>query len=103
MAERACQKALRNLGQPAGGFFATAAQLNHINEAMPGDTLEAEVRFFEINTNVCTFDIAVLNKSLGDTKIATGRNSYRLFVAAEDYQPQPMPEWLIPAIAEEAL
>ena len=103
LVERACQKALRSLGRPVGGFFATAAQLNHLNEAMPGDTLEAEVRFFEINTNACTFDIAVLNKSLGDTKIATGRSSYRLFVSTEDDQPQPMPEWLIPAIAEEAL
>ena len=104
LTERACQKALRNLGDcSAGGFFATASQLNHLNEAMPGDTLEAEVWIFEINTNVCTFDIAVINKSLSDTKIATGRNSYRLFVSTEDYEPQPMPEWLIPAIAEEVL
>ena len=103
LVEGACQKALRNLGKPLGGFFATATRLNHLNEAMPGDTLEAEVRIFEINTNACTFDIAVLNKSLGDTKIATGRNSYRLFVSTEDDEPQPMPEWLIPAIAEKAL
>ena len=104
LVERACQKALRNLGDClVGGFFATATRLNHLNEAMPGDTLEAEVLVFEINTNACIFDIAVVNKSLGDTKIATGRNSYRLFVLTGDYEPQPMPEWLIPAIAKEAL
>jgi enediyne polyketide synthase len=105
LAERACLKALRNLGGcPAGGFFATASRLDHLNEAMPGDTLEAEVWIFEINTASCTFDISVVNKSQGDMKIAAGRISYRLFVSVdENYEPQPMPEWLIPAIAEETL
>lgn len=105
LAERACLKALRDLGDcPARGFFAAVSRLDHLNEAMPGDTLEAEVRLFEINTASCAFDISVVNKSQGDMKIAAGRISYRLFVSTgEHYQPQPMPEWLIPAIAEEAL
>jgi enediyne polyketide synthase len=112
LVERACQKALRHMGTCPGGFFATAFQLDHLGEAMPGDTLEAEVRLAEVGATFCTFDLRLANQSHGGAKIAAGRARYRLFApvlsgvegsAAEDSQPQPMPEWLIPTPEEETL
>lgn len=102
LVERACQKALRQLGTCPGGFFATAFQLDHLGEAMPGDTLEAEVRLAEVGATFCTFDLTLMNQSHGGAKIATGRARYRLFAsAAEDSEPQPVPDWLIPTLVEE--
>lgn len=104
LAERACQKALRQMGRCAGGFFATSFQLDHLGEAMPGDTLEAEARLSEVGATFCAFDLALLNQAHGGAKIATGRARYRLFaLAAEDSEPQPMPEWLIPTRPEDTL
>jgi len=111
LAERACQKALRHMGTCPGGFFATDFQLDHLGEAMPGDTLEVEVRLAEVGALACTFDLSLANQSHGGAKIATGRARYRLFKpvlsgvegAAEDSQPQPMPDWLIPTPEEETL
>ncbi|MDD5033736.1 MAG: SDR family NAD(P)-dependent oxidoreductase [Methylococcaceae bacterium] len=109
LAERACQKSLRQMGNCPGGFFATAFQLDHLGEAMPGDRLEAEVRLSEVGATFCAFDMALVNQSQGGEKIAMGRSRYRLFApvrsdtegAVEDFAPQAMPEWLIPTHAEE--
>ena len=103
-AERACQKVLRRMGSCPGGFFATAFQLDHLGEAMPGDTLMAEVRLFEVGTTFCSFDLTLANQSHGGAKIATGRARYSLFTsAAEDCQPKLLPEWLLPTLLEETL
>jgi enediyne polyketide synthase len=104
LVERACQKALRHLGTCPGGFFATVFQLDHLGEAMPGDTLEAEVRLAEVGDRFCVFDLALMNRSHGGVKIATGHARYCLFAAAAaDSKPQPMPEWLIANSVEETL
>ena len=104
LVERACQKALRHLGSCPGGFFATAFQLDHLGEAMPGDTLEAVVRLAEVGATFCAFELSLLNQSHGGVKIATGLARYRLFAsAAQDSAPQSMPDWLIPTLAEEIL
>jgi len=112
LVERACHKALRHLGTCPGGFFATGLQLDHLGEAMPGDTLEADVRLIEVGAGFCAFDLSLVNQSHGGAKIATGHARYRLFApvqggvkesAAEDFAPQPMPEWLIPTLAEDIL
>jgi len=117
LVERACQKALRHLGScPHGGFFATAFQLDHLGEAMPGDTLEAEVRLAEVGLGFCSFDLVLLNQSHGGVTIATGRARYCLFApvpggiegpalsgveGAADAKPLPVPGWLIPTLVEE--
>lgn len=112
LVERACQKALRHMHDSPGGFFATTFQLDHLGEAMPGDTLEAVVRLAEVGETSCTFDLEIVNQSHGGTRIAMGLARYRLFapalggaegLATVDFLPQPMPEWLIPALAEETL
>jgi enediyne polyketide synthase len=97
LVERTCQKALRQLGTCSGGFYATTFRLDHLGEAMPHDTLEAEVRWAAVDATVATFDLALMNQSQGGTRIATGRARYRLFPSsAEDSQPQPLPAFLIP-------
>jgi enediyne polyketide synthase len=102
LVERACQKALRHLGRCLrGGFFATEFRLDHLGEAMPGDTLEAEARLAEAGPRFCRFDLALMNQSHGGATIATGRATYRLF--AVDSEPLPMPEWLMPAFIQEPL
>ncbi|MGR9109123.1 MAG: acyl-CoA thioesterase, partial [Gammaproteobacteria bacterium] len=107
LAERSCLKVLRGLGACSGGFFATTLQLDHLGEAMPGDTLEAEARLVEVGEHFCVFELSLVNRSRGDVKIATGRARYRLFESVpnneveEDFQSQPMPEWLRSAFAAE--
>jgi len=104
LVERACNKALRHMGTCTGGFFATAFHLDHLGEAMPGDTLEAKVRLAEVGATFCVFDLALVNQSHDGVKIAAGRARYRLFAsAAEGSAPQTMPEWLIPTLVEEIL
>jgi enediyne polyketide synthase len=106
LVERACRNALRQLGTPAGGFFATALQLDHRGEAMPGDLLEAEVRLSQVCADSCAFELALFNRSQGDSRIASGLARYRLFAPAAEAGaafsgPKPMPEWLLPHFAEE--
>lgn len=104
LAERTCQKALRQLAERAGmsdrdtPLFATALQLDHLGEAMPGDLLEAEVQLSQIAERSCCLDITLFNRSHGEAKIATGRARYRRFaIGAESGQPNEMPAWLLPS------
>lgn len=88
LAERACRRALHEMGTGPGGLFATAFRLDHLGEAMPGDTLEAIARLSVVGAKSCAFDIALLNQTKGGEKIATGQARYRLFAsAAEDAEP----------------
>ena len=120
LVERACHKALRHMGTCRGGFFATAFQLDHLGEAMPGDTLEAQVQLAEVGTTFCTFNLSLINLSQGIVKIAAGQARFCLFtpapsridgpepnradeMAAEYFEPQTMPEWLFPHFAEKTL
>ncbi len=97
-----CKNALRNMGACPGGFFATAFQLDHLGEAMPGDTLEAEVRLAEVGATFCTFDLALTNQSHGAAKIAAGRARFQMYATTvEEAQPQPMPTWLMSTLAKE--
>ena len=97
-----CKNALRNMGACPGGFFATAFQFDHLGEAMPGDTLEAEVRLADVGKTFCTFDLALTNQSHGNARIAAGRARFQMYATAvEEAQPQPMPTWLMSTLAKE--
>jgi len=103
LVERACGIALRRMGSDSGGFFPTALELNHLGEAMPGDTLAAEVRLSQVGATSCCFDLTLLNQSHGNARIATGRARYRLYAAnTAEAEPQAMPAWLMPNSAKVA-
>jgi enediyne polyketide synthase len=100
LVERTCRKALRLAGGCDGGFYATALELSHLGEAMPGDELEAEAHLVEIRPTWCCLDLVLVNRSRGGARIASGRARYQLFAGADDPQPRPLPDCLLPMVAE---
>ena len=76
LVERTCRKSLRDGGLRAAGFYCNAMRLDHLGEAMPGDTVQITANHRGQVGGDHVFRVEIANASRDDARICVGEASF---------------------------
>ena len=86
-AERTCRKTLREVAPAAAGFYCNALRLDHVGEAMPGDTVQVTTHHRGRVAGGHVFRVEIANASRGDLRICVGDAAFDEVPAAPAAEP----------------